>query len=143
MEQDKDTEKIKKVKKSRKRVLLWLLLIPLQLVINKLLIEHGIAMDLKLASQSSYTEGHPAPGVTIIFFMIAVVMTAFVVTAVIVIICVRLYYISKKERETGLEKPVAKKIPVFLVIIFSVIIGTVILPVFFAFLLLVIQKFRY
>lgn len=143
MEQDKDTEKINKVKKSRIRVLLWLLLIPLQLVISKLLVETGVAIDVKLASQSGYTEGHPAPGVTIIFFMIATVMMAFVVTTVIVIICVRLYYISKKEREEGLEKPVAKKIPIFLAIIFSIIIGTVILTVFFIFLLLIIQNFRY
>ena len=127
MEAGKDTEKIREVKKSRKRVFLWLLLIPLQLVVDKLLIETGIAMDLKIASQSVHTEGHPAPGITIIFLMIAEFMTAFVVIAVIVIICVRLHYISKKEGKAELKKPAAKKVPVVLVVISSVIIDTFLL----------------
>jgi len=116
MEASKDTEKIREVKKSRKRVFLWLLLIPLQLVVDILLIARGIAIDVELASQSVHTEGHPGPCITIVFLMIAIVMTAFVVTAVIVIICVRLYYISKKTA--------VKKIPVVLAVIFSLIIGT-------------------
>lgn len=141
--ENKDTKKIGKVKKGRKRVFLWLLLIPLQLVVDKLLIETGIAMDLKRASQSVYTEGHPAPGITIIFLMIAVVMTAFVVTAVIVIICVRLNHISKKEGKAEFKKPAAKKIPVVLAVIFSVIIGTFLLTGFIFFLPLISQHLRY
>lgn len=141
--ENKDTKKIGKVKKGRKRVFLWLLLIPLQLVVDKLLIETGIAMDLKRASQSVYTEGHPAPGITIIFLMIAVVMTAFVVTAVIVIICVRLNHISKKEGKAEFKKPAAKKIPVVLAVIFSVIIGTFLLTGFIFFLSLISQHLRY
>ncbi len=127
MEAGKDTEKIREVKKSRKRVFLWLLLIPLQLVVDKLLIETGIAMDIKIASQSGHTEGHPAPGITIIFLMIAGFMTAFVVTVVIVIICLRLHHISKKEGKAELKKTAAKKVLVVLAVIFSVIIGTFLL----------------
>ncbi len=143
MEAGKDTEKIREVKNGRKRVFLWLLLIPLQLVVDKLLIETGIAMDLKIASQSVHTEGHPAPGITIIFLMIAVVMTAFVVTAVIVIICVRLHHISKKEGKAELKKPAGKKVPVVLAVIFSVIIGTFLLIFLMSFWLSFFSKLSF
>lgn len=96
-------EKIENTKSRKGRVFFWLLLIPIQLVLDVLLVCIGMIMDAKWAWEAHANNpnmyGHGVPALTFLFFAVAVFMTIVVIIAVVIIICVRLSYISKQEKK--------------------------------------------
>lgn len=97
----------KKVKKRRngRSPYRWLLLIPIQLLLNKVILIIGLYVDSKIMEPKPGAQGHGAPFIT--FFAIAV---AFWLTIIITIIAIRrmIVDIKKRKYEEYEEDPVAE-----------------------------------
>ena len=68
----------------------WLLLIPLQLVLDVVIITLSAYADSKLFADAANNPGHPAPAFTMIGFMLVLVITAAVVLIAIIMFIVSL-----------------------------------------------------
>lgn len=77
-----------------KMAFLWLLLIPLQLVIDVLLISLAAYVDVSIADRSAL--GHPAPAFSIFAMLIAVSFTVVVFVVSIILVIVRYSVLKKK-----------------------------------------------
>lgn len=94
----------KKVKKRRngRSPYRWLLLIPIQLLLNKVILIIGLYVDSKIMEPKPGAQGHGAPFIT--FFAIA---AAFWLTIIITIIAIRRMIVDIKKRKYE-EDPVAE-----------------------------------
>lgn len=81
-------------KKHRAAAFLWLLLIPLQIVIDIVLLVLGTRLDLAAADTAA--SGHPAPAFTLIFFFAAAIITIIVII-ISVILTIRAYSAADTE----------------------------------------------
>ena len=77
--------------------LLWLLLIPAQLIIDFILVSIAAYGDVSMADPNAY--GHPAPALTILASLTAVVLTIIVAIMSIVLVIVRYIILNKRYNE--------------------------------------------
>ena len=77
--------------------LLWLLLIPAQLIIDFILVSIAAYGDVSMADPNAY--GHPAPAITIFASLTAVAFTIIVVIISIVLVIVRYIILNKRYNE--------------------------------------------
>ena len=87
------------MKKSKHPVfaLLWLLLIPAQLVIDTIIISLAAYGDVSMAD--SHALGHPAPALSILASLAAVVITIIVFIISIILTIVRYSILNKRYKE--------------------------------------------
>ncbi len=85
------------MKKNPAAAFLWLLLIPLQLVLNAVLISLGAYADVSLANPAS--QGHPAPAFSLLAALAGVFITIIVTVAAIIITAVRFSILKKRKRD--------------------------------------------
>lgn len=76
---------------------LWLLLIPAQLIIDTILVSVAAYGDVSMADPNAY--GHPAPALTILASLAAVVLTIIVIIISIVLVIVRFIILNKRYDE--------------------------------------------
>lgn len=91
-------------KRGWKKVFLWLLLIPVQLVIDVLLARVGIEKDAQLAEDVHLANpdlpGHGAPAFSALYLGVAYIATFLVVAVVILIICEKIVSVSQREKKS-------------------------------------------
>ncbi len=75
---------------------LWLLLIPVQLVIDTVIISAGAYADVSMADPDAL--GHPAPAVSILAFLVAIVFTIIVIIVAVILVIVRFAALKKRRR---------------------------------------------
>ncbi len=76
---------------------LWLLLIPVQLVIDTILMSAAAYGDVSLADPDA--PGHPAPALSILASLAVVVLTVIVIIASIILVIVRFVILNKRYNE--------------------------------------------
>jgi hypothetical protein len=82
------------------KALLWLLLIPAQLILGFLFVFVGVIVDGKFVfSMAEKTAGHPMPTVSLIFAMLAIVATVFVICVSILLTVIRFLQICRSNRK--------------------------------------------
>ena len=97
-------------KKNPFKSLLFLLMIPLQLGLGALFIKFGVFLDTNvLFSNAASSQGHPLPVLTLLFGIIAGIVTLIVIIVSLILTIVSFAQILRdnKEREkaSGSEKP--------------------------------------
>ena len=87
------------MKKSKHPIfaLLWLLLIPAQLVIDTIIISLAAYGDVSMADPDG--GGHPAPALSILASLAAVILTIIVFIISIILVIVRYTILNKRYRE--------------------------------------------
>ena len=87
------------MKKSKHPItaLLWLLLIPAQLVIDAIIISLAAYGDVSMADPNAL--GHPAPALSILATLAAVVLTIIVFIISIILVIVRYSILNKRYKE--------------------------------------------
>ena len=78
---------------------MWLLLIPAQIVINIILISLAAYGDTAMANPEAL--GHPAPALSILAFIMAVIITAAVIILSIILVTVRFSILKKRRKGEG------------------------------------------
>ncbi|MBO4374280.1 MAG: hypothetical protein J5829_04150 [Lachnospiraceae bacterium] len=87
-----------KKKKNPAAAFLWLLLIPLQLILDCVLFILGAYADVSLADHTA--QGHPAPALSILAAVAGVVITLIVIVVAIIITAVRFSILKKRNMNT-------------------------------------------
>lgn len=77
------------------RAFLWLLLIPMQALLDMGMIYLGIFLDTHLADTTQ--PGHPVPAMTILAFLAAIVISVLVFFISVIVTIVRYSQLKKKE----------------------------------------------
>ena len=77
--------------------LIWLVMIPIQILLDLAMISLGAYADTALANPNAL--GHPAPGVVLFASVIAVIFTIIVPLASITITIIRFVILNKKYKE--------------------------------------------
>lgn len=85
-----------KKKKNPAAAFLWLLLIPLQLILDGVLFIFGAYADVSLANPAAH--GHPAPALSLLAAVAGVFITIIVIIAAIIITAVRFSILNKRNR---------------------------------------------
>ena len=89
--------------KNPARAFLWLLLIPLQFVLDLLLLFCGSMLDMRMANPEAY--GHPAPGFVLLALAAAALFSIIVPVFAIIMTVIRYRRLKKareKQQESGI-----------------------------------------
>ena len=74
--------------------LLWLIMIPVQIILDVVMISLGALADTSMANPEAL--GHPAPAVTLIAGIVAVIFTIFILLLSITLTIIRFVILKKR-----------------------------------------------
>ena len=74
--------------------LLWLIMIPVQIILDVVLVFLGALGDMSIANPEAY--GHPAPGLVIVAVILAAIFTIIIPVISVVITIVRYSVLNKR-----------------------------------------------